>query len=87
MVGNCKSSELVTEHPLNRHASNSCASVALTLKHSPVSFLQLLCLIGETFDDYSDEVCGAVVNIRTKGDKIAVWTSDYENRDAVTHIG
>ncbi|KAG9339857.1 hypothetical protein JZ751_022362 [Albula glossodonta] len=39
------------------------------------------------FDDYSDEVCGAVVNIRTKGDKIAVWTTDYENREAVTHIG
>lgn len=50
-------------------------------------FQQLLCLVGEAFDDYSDEVCGAVVNIRTKGDKIAVWTSDFENRDAVTHIG
>lgn len=48
---------------------------------------QLLCLIGEAFDDYSDEVCGAVVNVRTKGDKIAVWTSDYENREAITHIG
>lgn len=87
MVGNCKSSELVTERPLNMHASNSCASVALTFKYLPVSFLQLLCLIGEAFDDYSDDVCGAVVNIRTKGDKIAVWTTDYENRDAVTHIG
>ena len=50
-------------------------------------FHQLLCLVGEAFDDYSDEVCGAVVNIRNKGDKIAVWTSDYENREAVTHIG
>lgn len=48
---------------------------------------QLLCLVGEAFDDHSDEVCGAVVNIRSKGDKIAVWTSDYENREAVTHIG
>ncbi|XP_054652232.1 eukaryotic translation initiation factor 4eb isoform X1 [Dunckerocampus dactyliophorus] len=47
----------------------------------------LLCLVGEAFDDYSDDVCGAVVNIRAKGDKIAVWTSDYDNRDAVTHIG
>lgn len=51
------------------------------------SSFQLLCLVGEAFDDYSDDVCGAVVNIRTKGDKIAVWTSDYENREAVTHIG
>lgn len=47
----------------------------------------LLCLIGEAFDDYSDDVCGAVVNVRTKGDKIAIWTADYENREAVTHIG
>lgn len=48
---------------------------------------QLLCLVGEAFDDHSDDVCGAVVNIRTKGDKIAIWTTDYENKDAVTHIG
>ncbi|XP_038625205.1 eukaryotic translation initiation factor 4E [Tachyglossus aculeatus] len=47
----------------------------------------LLCLIGESFDDYSDDVCGAVVNVRTKGDKIAIWTTECENRDAVTHIG
>lgn len=55
--------------------------------YSSILLFQLLCLVGEAFDDYSDEVCGAVVNIRTKGDKIAVWTSDYENRAAVTHIG
>ncbi|KAF3701449.1 Eukaryotic translation initiation factor 4E [Channa argus] len=55
--------------------------------HFFLSYHQLLCLVGEAFDDYSDDVCGAVVNVRTKGDKIAVWTSDYENRDAVTHIG
>lgn len=48
---------------------------------------QLLCLVGEAFDDYSDDVCGAVVNVRNKGDKIAVWTANYENREAVTHIG
>lgn len=54
---------------------------------SSASSHQLLCLVGEAFDDYSDDVCGAVVNVRTKGDKIAVWTSDYENREAVTHIG
>ncbi|KAK9963275.1 hypothetical protein ABG768_006474 [Culter alburnus] len=47
----------------------------------------LLCLVGEAFDDHSDDVCGAVVNVRTKGDKIAIWTTDYENKDAVVHIG
>ncbi|XP_027018095.1 eukaryotic translation initiation factor 4E-1A isoform X5 [Tachysurus fulvidraco] len=47
----------------------------------------LLCLVGEAFDDHSDDVCGAVVNVRTKGDKIAIWTTDYENKDAIVHIG
>lgn len=48
---------------------------------------QLLCLVGEAFDDHSDDVCGAVINVRTKGDKIAIWTADYENKDAIVHIG
>uniref|UniRef100_A0A8C2P039 Eukaryotic translation initiation factor 4E n=1 Tax=Capra hircus TaxID=9925 RepID=A0A8C2P039_CAPHI len=47
----------------------------------------LLCLIGESFDDYSDDVCGAVVNVRAKGDKIAIWTTECEHSETVTHIG
>ncbi|OWK08981.1 hypothetical protein Celaphus_00015131, partial [Cervus elaphus hippelaphus] len=27
----------------------------------------LLRLIGESFDDYSDDVCGVIVNVRAKG--------------------
>ncbi|CAH1113723.1 unnamed protein product [Psylliodes chrysocephalus] len=46
----------------------------------------ILCLIGEAFEN-SDEVCGAVVNIRHKGDKIAVWTADAQNGNAVLEIG
>jgi len=37
-----------------------------TISFSP---LQLLCLIGEAFD-HSDQICGAVVNIRAKSNKI-----------------
>lgn len=48
---------------------------------------QLLCLVGEAFDDYSDDVCGAVINVRAKGDKIAIWTTDFEHKEAITHIG
>ncbi|XP_069756993.1 eukaryotic translation initiation factor 4E family member 1c isoform X2 [Narcine bancroftii] len=47
----------------------------------------LLCLIGEAFDEYSDDVCGAVVNVRPKGDKIAIWTGNCQNREAVVSIG
>lgn len=48
----------------------------------------LLCLIGEAFGDDSDQVCGAVVNIRHKGDKLAVWTGIADdNTEAVMKIG
>ncbi|XP_020300549.1 eukaryotic translation initiation factor 4E-like isoform X1 [Pseudomyrmex gracilis] len=47
----------------------------------------LLCMIGEAFDEYSDDVCGAVVNVRPKGDKLGVWTSNAESADSVMEIG
>lgn len=46
----------------------------------------ILCLIGEAFE-CADEICGAVVNVRPKGDKIAIWTANFNNRDAVLSIG
>ncbi|XP_010620409.1 eukaryotic translation initiation factor 4E type 1B isoform X2 [Fukomys damarensis] len=53
----------------------------------PNSSATLLCLIGESFEEHSKEVCGAVINIRTKGDKIAVWTREAEDQASVLHIG
>jgi translation initiation factor 4E len=47
----------------------------------------LMCLIGEGFDDSSDEVCGSVVQIRSKGDKMAIWTGNVEKADDIMHIG
>ena len=47
----------------------------------------MLCLIGEAFGEHSDEVCGAVVNIRNKGDKVGVWTSNGANAEGTKHIG
>nr|KAG5710176.1 hypothetical protein BaRGS_006695 [Batillaria attramentaria] len=47
----------------------------------------LLCLIGEAFDDQSDQICGAVVNIRNKGDKLGLWTRDSNRSDAIMAIG
>lgn len=57
------------------------------MKESVFFPLQLLCLVGETFDEASDDVCGAVVNVRPKGDKLAIWTSNCQNRDAIMTIG
>ncbi|XP_069811311.1 eukaryotic translation initiation factor 4E-like [Dendropsophus ebraccatus] len=47
----------------------------------------LMCLIGESFGGHGNEVCGAVVNVRRKGYKIAVWTTDCDNTEAIIHIG
>jgi len=47
----------------------------------------LLCLIGEAFGEDSDQVCGAVINIRGKMDKISVWTNDCRNHLSINNIG
>lgn len=41
----------------------------------------MLALIGEQFD-HGDEICGAVVNIRTKQEKISLWTKNASNEAA-----
>ncbi|XP_043274104.1 eukaryotic translation initiation factor 4E-1A-like isoform X3 [Venturia canescens] len=47
----------------------------------------LLCMIGEAFNGYSDDICGAVVNVRTKGDKLGIWTADTSRSQSVIEIG
>ncbi|KAK9706892.1 hypothetical protein RND81_07G159000 [Saponaria officinalis] len=46
----------------------------------------LLAMIGEQFD-HGDEICGAVVNVRAKQDKISLWTKDAANEAAQMSIG
>ncbi|XP_016999841.3 eukaryotic translation initiation factor 4E1 [Drosophila takahashii] len=46
----------------------------------------LLMMVGQTFD-YSDEICGAVINIRAKSNKISVWTANGNNEMAILEIG
>uniref|UniRef100_A0A915EHH4 EIF-4F 25 kDa subunit n=1 Tax=Ditylenchus dipsaci TaxID=166011 RepID=A0A915EHH4_9BILA len=47
----------------------------------------LIALIGEQFGEDSDQICGAVCNIRQKGSKISLWTTDAKNDDANRRIG
>jgi len=44
-------------------------------------------LIGEHADDDAPLVNGAVVNVRPKGDKLAVWLADAGQEEAVVNIG
>lgn len=46
-----------------------------------MSYLQLLAMIGEQFD-HGDEICGAVVNVRNRQDKISIWTKNATNETA-----
>jgi|ERR1711872_80459 len=47
----------------------------------------LMLMIGESFETHSDEVCGAVVSVRGKGDKIGVWTGDCKKSEGILMIG
>jgi translation initiation factor 4E len=47
----------------------------------------MLCLIGETFDEHSKYVNGAVVSVRNKGDKIGMWLGDATQQESITNIG
>jgi translation initiation factor 4E len=38
-------------------------------------------MIGEQFD-YGDEICGAVVSVRGKQERIAIWTKNAANEAA-----
>lgn len=46
----------------------------------------VLSTIGENFM-HSEEVCGCVISMRKSQDKIAVWTTDAENTEAILSIG
>ncbi|KAG0500253.1 hypothetical protein HPP92_000325 [Vanilla planifolia] len=46
----------------------------------------LLAMLGEQFDQ-GDEICGAVVNIRAKQEKISIWTKNGLNEAAQMSIG
>jgi len=42
-------------------------------------------MIGEQFD-YGDEICGAVVSVRGKQEKIAIWTKNAANEAAQVRV-
>jgi len=44
-------------------------------------------MIGEAFDERTDDICGAVVNIRPKVDKLALWTKDATKEAHNIQIG
>lgn len=44
-------------------------------------------MIGESFDESGEDICGTCINLRGKGDKISLWTGDANNKDTIMEIG
>jgi len=45
-------------------------------------------MVGEQFEGKdNDDICGAVVQNRGKGDRVAVWTENAANGESVMRIG
>jgi len=47
----------------------------------------LMAVVGKQFDDCGENVCGVVVNIRQKGDKVSLWTRDSTKTEMNRKIG
>ncbi len=46
----------------------------------------MLALIGEQFNE-TDEICGAVLSVRNRQDRVAIWTKTANNEAAQLSIG
>ena len=52
------------------------------------SLFEMLLLIGEQFDcEFSHYINGAVVSLRSKADRLAVWLKKIDNVDTIKKIG
>ncbi|KAH9362824.1 hypothetical protein HPB48_015213 [Haemaphysalis longicornis] len=72
----------------NRDGGHWLFAVARSQRNVDNDWLEvLLCLITEAFGEHSGDVCGAVVQVRSKEDKIAVWTTDSSREVANLVIG
>jgi len=43
-------------------------------------------MLGEQFD-HGDDICGAVVNVRAKQEKISIWTKNGLNEASQVSVG
>ncbi|XP_022219579.2 eukaryotic translation initiation factor 4E1 [Drosophila obscura] len=50
-------------------------------------WLDILLMMTARIFDNSEEICGAVINIRAKNNKISVWTANGSNELAILEIG
>ena len=44
-------------------------------------------MVGEQFDEFSNEVNGVVLQRRARNDRLAIWVADTNNLNSVQSIG
>eukprot|EP00053_Salpingoeca_punica_P005241 m.53267 g.53267 ORF g.53267 m.53267 type:complete len:223 (+) comp13146_c0_seq1:143-811(+) len=79
----------VWEDPINQPGGKWVAQInrSATKELNTMWLNTLLLLIGEQFDQHNDEVVGAVISVRQKSDKLAVWTKNANSKEACLSIG
>merc|ERR1711976_854454 len=76
------------EDEKNRHGGRWIVNLDKKQRASSLDHFWLdvmLYMIGESFD--GDNVNGAVVNVRNRGDKIAIWLREARCQESVMKIG
>lgn len=72
--------QAVMAHAHWKHTSH-LSGVAWQDREMCASALQLLACIGEQFTE-GEEICGVVINVRAKQDKLCIWTKSASNEAA-----
>ncbi|CAD5231903.1 unnamed protein product [Bursaphelenchus xylophilus] len=78
------------EDPHNVNGGRWLVVVDKQQRHTKLDELWLelmMAVIGEQFKGNGKYICGAAVNLRQKGDKVALWTSDASLDDVNRKIG
>ncbi|CDW58542.1 IF4E domain containing protein [Trichuris trichiura] len=76
------------EDKMNCHGGRWIVTVDRNSHRVDSIWLELLvAMMGEQFGAYSEQICGAAVNIRQRGFKVCLWTRDALNEEANRRIG
>ncbi|KAH9360247.1 hypothetical protein HPB48_019835 [Haemaphysalis longicornis] len=74
--------------PRNRNGGQWIFTVERGRRDLDSTWLQvLLCLVTDKFGEHSADVCGAVLQVRSEDDVIAVWTTNKRNEVANIAVG
>ncbi|KAF5736289.1 hypothetical protein HS088_TW14G00428 [Tripterygium wilfordii] len=74
------------EDPVCSNGGNWTATFPTKGRSDKYWLYTLLAMIGEQFD-HGDEICGAVVNVRGRQERISLWTKNASNEAAQLSIG